>query len=287
MAVNLPISDWIEWAKITQYLVADGNATKRIFNSGRLSKNWPPVIRLVRKLVEVAYARNPDDPTLYVTGPYLRSLIYEAAIAVAGGGDTPCISPIIATQPETQGVDEGDDVTLSVVATGSNLTYQWYKNDVLMSGETSDALEIENFEEADEGTYHVVVSNGCGTAVSNDAALSLNPAELEGFFWFGASDPYPALNGGTDDLVYQLTFPIINGDPLNVTPLPAGSAEFVFNVTKYPTSQGLKTTYENSGFISGTIGDATYRNIVTIGSCYYIISRTEIALEVSNPLTFE
>jgi len=112
MPVVIPISDWITYAKITQYLFATNAAKNRIFNGGNLSSSYGNILRVTRCLVETAYNRNPNDETLNETGLFLRSLIDEqsAVIIVANGG---CVSPIIVTNPISQSIDSGDNVTFT------------------------------------------------------------------------------------------------------------------------------------------------------------------------------
>ena len=60
-------------------------------------------------------------------------------------------------------------VTLGVTAEGLGLTYQWYKNGVIMTGETSEDLHVSDFPDgttADE--YFVKIMNACGDTLSSD-----------------------------------------------------------------------------------------------------------------------
>ncbi len=82
----------------------------------------------------------------------------------------------ITQQPQSQDVCEGADVTFTVVATGSNLTYQWQKDGNDISGATSDSYTITGATSADEGDYTCTVTSDCGTATSDAATLSLLPA---------------------------------------------------------------------------------------------------------------
>ena len=72
------------------------------------------------------------------------------------------IAPRIITQP----FGTTTPALLKVVATGTSLTYKWYKNGVEISGQTQDSY-IAN----DAGTYKVVVSNAAGSVTSNDVTL--------------------------------------------------------------------------------------------------------------------
>lgn len=85
------------------------------------------------------------------------------------------IAPAITTQPSAQTVVTGSKVTLTVAATGTApLTYQWSKDGSPLSGATSASYVITKSKTTDSGTYSVVVTNGAGTATSDDAVLVVN-----------------------------------------------------------------------------------------------------------------
>ncbi|HEY6505062.1 MAG TPA: immunoglobulin domain-containing protein [Chitinophagaceae bacterium] len=81
---------------------------------------------------------------------------------------------IIGTQPVTQTVCAGSNVTFSVAATGTALTYQWRKGGVNIGGATSPSLTISGAVAGDAGNYDVVVSGTCGTVTSSVAVLTVN-----------------------------------------------------------------------------------------------------------------
>jgi hypothetical protein len=82
----------------------------------------------------------------------------------------------ITTQPISRTKCEGDEVVFRVTATGSNLSYQWQKDGVDISGETSATLTLPGLDKtADEGTYRCIVSGDCGTNIqSSEAQLTVN-----------------------------------------------------------------------------------------------------------------
>jgi hypothetical protein len=83
-------------------------------------------------------------------------------------------SPAISTQPANQTVFVGQNVTFSVVATGSGLTYQWRKGGVNIAGATGSSYTISNVTTADAGNFDVVVSGTCSPpATSNIATLTV------------------------------------------------------------------------------------------------------------------
>jgi hypothetical protein len=68
--------------------------------------------------------------------------------------------PGILTQPASASAEEGTDVTIFVTASGlGNLTYQWFKDGEPVSGATSDALQLNDVDEDDQGAYWVRVTD--------------------------------------------------------------------------------------------------------------------------------
>jgi hypothetical protein len=83
-------------------------------------------------------------------------------------------APEITTQPASQLVSAGASVTFKVVATGTApLQYQWRRNADNIPGATSDTLALDAVQEANAGTYTVVVKNAGGTATSLGAVLTV------------------------------------------------------------------------------------------------------------------
>ncbi|RDI41676.1 cadherin-like beta sandwich domain-containing protein [Falsibacillus pallidus] len=85
-------------------------------------------------------------------------------------------APVINLQPQPQNVNEGDSVTLSVGATGSTLSYQWYRNDTAgTNGSTMIIGATDPFynmlaSSNNEGYYYVVVTNTDISATGNQTA---------------------------------------------------------------------------------------------------------------------
>ena len=85
----------------------------------------------------------------------------------------------ISTQPQSQTAFAGVMITFNVVATGyPKPTYQWYKDNIAIGGETSSSLNINSISFTDIGFYTVSVSNDSGTVISSPAALSVLPPLL-------------------------------------------------------------------------------------------------------------
>ena len=82
----------------------------------------------------------------------------------------------ITAQPSSQTVIAGSKATLTVTATGTTPTYQWYLNGSAIAAATASSYTISNVQSANVGTYTVVVSNATSSVTSQNATLSLlNP----------------------------------------------------------------------------------------------------------------
>ena len=87
--------------------------------------------------------------------------------------------PVITGHPVSQTACAGDTVVLTVAANGTApLTYQWRKNGVNLPGATGPSYIIASATASDAGSYSCVVTNGCGSAASNTAVLTVNAPPL-------------------------------------------------------------------------------------------------------------
>ncbi len=89
---------------------------------------------------------------------------------------TVALNPVITGQPVGDQVCEGSDVSFSVAATGTALTYQWRKDGAALAGQTASVLSLTAVLPAQSGNYDVVVTGQCGTVTSSAAALIVDPA---------------------------------------------------------------------------------------------------------------
>lgn len=89
-------------------------------------------------------------------------------------------APVITVPPASQTVTAGANVTFNVTATNAD-TYQWYLNDVAISGATGSSLYLPGVDAGDAGDYSVVVTNGGGSTTSADGVLTVNVGGFEAF----------------------------------------------------------------------------------------------------------
>ena len=79
----------------------------------------------------------------------------------------------ITRQPQSVNVCDGDAFTLSVEATGVNLSYQWFFNEVAIPGATSDCYTAALAPDK-EGIYYVDVYGDCGMESSRTVTVGKN-----------------------------------------------------------------------------------------------------------------
>jgi hypothetical protein len=78
----------------------------------------------------------------------------------------------ITQQPQSETACVGEPLNIVTVATGTNATFQWYKDAALIAGATSPTFAIANFAAADAGTYYAIVQNGCNSIQTADAVIT-------------------------------------------------------------------------------------------------------------------
>ncbi|MCT4637407.1 MAG: hypothetical protein N4A72_06845, partial [Bacteroidales bacterium] len=102
-----------------------------------------------------------------------KSEINHMALYSAG------MAAVITTQPASGAVTANDQIYLFVVATGTDLSYQWYKDAVAITGETHSSLSIPNCNTDDAGDYYVeITDNVPATVTSSTATITVNKINL-------------------------------------------------------------------------------------------------------------
>ncbi|MDB6109432.1 MAG: hypothetical protein JWR69_1182 [Pedosphaera sp.] len=85
-------------------------------------------------------------------------------------------APFVTTQPQSQTVGEGTNVTFNVGAGGTPpLRFQWQFNGADIVGATNTWLTLSNTQAVLEGTYTVNVANSIASVSSDPAELVVNP----------------------------------------------------------------------------------------------------------------
>ena len=100
--------------------------------------------------------------------------IDDLTVAFTGGVSNPPAAPAILTEPQSQVVTVGGNVTLSVVATGNPApAYQWWFNGTNLPSETSASLTLNNVTTNQSGSYSVVITNSAGSTNSQTVTLTV------------------------------------------------------------------------------------------------------------------
>ena len=161
---------------------------------------YTPVNGTFSESVEVTLETDTANAKVYYTldgsEPTVDSMMYSAPIFLTqtsmirskgirnGYSDSEVVSanfqinhprlPVFITQPNAVEVFNGQGVTLNSLASGFPLpSYQWFKDDVPLQGETDKRFFIQNAQPGDAGDYKVVVTNSAGAIDSDTATVSV------------------------------------------------------------------------------------------------------------------
>lgn len=166
----------------------------------------------------------------------------------------------IITQPVSQVVCVGDSVSLFVVATGSNLSYQWNIGSVPIIGATNDTLTINPVALTDAAmNYNVIITGSCSIDTSINVFINVNPATIittqpvSQMACVGDSVAFFVTATGTN-LTYQWNIGIVpilgaTNDTLIINPVTLLNAAMNYNVV-ITSSCGSDT----SNYVSLTVG---------------------------------
>ena len=86
----------------------------------------------------------------------------------------PWTAPTIVLQPQNVTVNTGSTATFTISASGKPTpTYQWRFDGISLTGETNTTLALNDVQDANTGSYDVVVTNDVGTVTSYIATLTI------------------------------------------------------------------------------------------------------------------
>lgn len=85
-----------------------------------------------------------------------------------------CLIPLISAQSGSTDVCDSTNVLLDVTATGTGISYQWYRNGLLLPGDTTAQLLLPKVDTADAGTYTCIVTGICGADTTAPIVLNVN-----------------------------------------------------------------------------------------------------------------
>lgn len=148
-------------------------------DSGNVRRATPDgtVTTLVRDAYSTGGLAHLQGPAGIVVDPNGNLYIADSGhnrVAVA----TLISAPGITAQPTNIKVTAGWTAALSVTAIGNGISYQWRRNGIAVTGNTSattSALTIDRTLPNDAGTYDCVLTNDKGTITSEPASLVVEP----------------------------------------------------------------------------------------------------------------
>jgi hypothetical protein len=141
-----------------------------------------------------------------------------------------------------QSVCSGANITLSVVATGANLTYQWFNGANPITGATNSTYVINNATPANSGSYKVTITGTCGALTSTTVNLVVAPSNswigVVNTDWNNAGNWCGNVPTSTSDVVIPANTPF--------APVVSSTAD-VHNLT---INTGATLTIVQSGFLN-------------------------------------
>lgn len=263
---------FLQYAEVAQETDAYVNANRQALNGGTSVNRYARLLYLVRRAVQWKYDQNPTDSSLDATANYMYAL--------SGGRNVTPNSPttlfIIIIQPSNVTVNSGGNASFLVAVAGGTqpYNYQWYFNNVALSGETNPTLNLTNVDSGDAGNYKVIITDANGQVLTSvNALLTVNVAQLVASWWWGDTDPWPDISTGTDNLTYLGSVNFNAGGPI-VIPWPSLSANNKYRVVRYPVAEGDIVSWLNIvGFNYGPVPGTAYNPIATITTKKYVVSK--------------
>lgn len=198
-------------------------------------------------VINSANATHGGTYRCFISSPCLPNGIFSntATLTVTG-------SPSITQQPTNQTVCVGGgSATMSVVASGSGLSYQWNFNNSPINGATNSTYVIATPTTANQGNYNVAITSTCGNVTSSSATLTVNtPATI-------ATQPIgqtvcvgsnvtlsTSINGDATSPTYQWSF---NGIDIGIQQNPtATSATLIINNAQTSLSGQYRCTIRSA-----------------------------------------
>ena len=185
-----------------------------------------------------------------------------------GGGNTPppappVVAPAISTQPASLTVTAPQPASFSVTASGTApMQYQWKKGGTNVGANTA-TFSLTTTSVADAGSYTVTISNAAGSATSNAALLTVNPAP---------------------------TVPTFSLQPVDVTITEGQNGQFVVAVSGTPTPTLEWQVSVNGGTWAGfglttPVYDVVGATVADSGRRYRVAASNSAGTAYSNPAT--
>ncbi|CAM2009799.1 immunoglobulin domain-containing protein [Acanthopleuribacter pedis] len=157
-----------------------------------------------------------------------------------------CNAPSISNQSSSSTQCVGANVTLSVTAEGTGLSYQWRKDGSPISGQTGSTLTFSGIQSGDAGSYDCVITNECGSETSNAVTLTVD--------------------AGTAVTQQPSGAEICAGQTLELSVAVSGSGlSYQWQRNGQNINGATGATYRKTGAVSGDAGE--YRCVISSANC--------------------
>jgi hypothetical protein len=165
----------------------------------------------------------------------------------------------IATQPQSQVVMQGGDVSFSVVATGTaSPDYTWYFNGSILAGAgDSPSITLTNVQTTNAGNYLVVVQNNWGAITSSVATLTV--VTVAGIITPPQSQTVQAGQNAAFNVIASNTAPLSYAWNFDGAPLPGAtnSTLMLTNVSSLLAGSYTVTVSDLAGSVTSPVATLT------------------------------
>lgn len=118
--------------------------------------------------------------TIFEYDPITSILTKKTDLTLAGGSQPVyghlievCQTITINIQPTGTITCSGNSFNLTTNATGTNISYQWFLNNLSIANATNSTYAISNSNPSNFGIYYCQISNGCSTVLTNTVSVNL------------------------------------------------------------------------------------------------------------------
>ncbi len=94
---------------------------------------------------------------------------------------TVVLRPKLTLEPNNLDICPGTNGALTMTATGTSLTYQWYRNGMPLSGAVSPTLSFTNYDKSNDGQYYCIATSGAPNPANCQVTTQTRTVRVTGF----------------------------------------------------------------------------------------------------------